>query len=466
MRRDPALDSGIGRGYNNLIELRKTRAFEMIYEILSELGSTTSRNEKIAILERNRDNELLQDVLLCALDPFINYFQKIIPAYKKAESPTLSLDEAIVELDRLAQRTLTGDAARSFLANLLSQLSEEDADVLKRIVRKDPRCGVQASTVNSVWGGLIPTYPVMLCREMDRKLLRSMIFPAIVQVKMDGMRVNAHVQPDGSVELRSRTGKEINLFNRFQGAFPGAGTAYVIDGELLVLNEKRTDYEPRKIGNGILNKAVRGTISEEEAARVVMVAWDYITNDEFRGVSETHVPYKERLAQLKSVIPATPKEPVRVVDTFIAQNLNEVEILFRTMLEHGEEGVIVKSMDGVWVDGRPRYQVKMKAELECDLVVTGWDAGTGKFEGSLGSLLCESDDGKVIVSVGTGFDDETRQNIWANRDAILGKIVAVKYNARISSKDRTHNGVDSLFLPVFVEVRVDKTVADSQSKIK
>ena len=45
---------------------------------------------------------------------------------------------------------------------------------------------------------------------------------------------------------------------------------------------------------------------------------------------------------------------------------------------------------------------------------------------------------------------------------LLGKIVAVKYNARI----KNNRGDESLFLPIFVEIREDKDVADSSKLIK
>jgi hypothetical protein len=38
----------------------------------------------------------------------------------------------------------------------------------------------------------------------------------------------------------------------------------------------------------------------------------------------------------------------------------------------------------------------------------------------------------------------------------------VKYNTRIKNKQ----GEESLFLPIFVEIRDDKTVADSSKEIK
>ena len=100
--------------------------------------------------------------------------------------------------------------------------------------------------------------------------------------------------------------------------------------------------------------------------------------------------------------------------------------------------------------------------MECDLKIVGLEEGTGKYVGKLGALICESDDGVVKVSVGSGFNDAQRYNIWVDRNVILNKIVAVKYNARITNKQ----GEESLFLPIFVEVRDDKDVADASKDIK
>jgi hypothetical protein len=63
--------------------------------------------------------------------------------------------------------------------------------------------------------------------------------------------------------------------------------------------------------------------------------------------------------------------------------------------------------------------------------------------------------------VGTGFSDADRAGITA--DNSVGRIVSVKYNARITDKT---SSVASLFLPVFVEFRNDKSVADSSKDIK
>ena len=78
----------------------------------------------------------------------------------------------------------------------------------------------------------------------------------------------------------------------------------------------------------------------------------------------------------------------------------------------------------------------------------------------LGAIICESADGIIKVNVGSGFNDEHRKS-YKEKD-ILGKIVSIKYNARIKNK----SGEESLFLPVFVEIREDKDSADSSKEVK
>ena len=105
---------------------------------------------------------------------------------------------------------------------------------------------------------------------------------------------------------------------------------------------------------------------------------------------------------------------------------------------------------------------------DCDLEVVGWIEGKGKYVGMLGKLECKSSDGKIRVDVGSGdketkiLTDEFRAN--TKPEDIIGKIVTVKYNARI--KDKRRPEFDSLFLPGLVEIREDKTGADHSSTIK
>lgn len=424
----------------------------MVMSILNELASTSKRLEKEAILTREKDNQLLKRVVFLALDPFTQFYIRKIPAYKSKPICDVDLWEATDRLEMLSTRQATGNAAIQLLADLLTVLNQNDAAVIERIIQKDLKCGVSDSTANKIWPGLIHQYPCMLASQYDEKLVSKMKFPAMAQLKMDGMRFNAVVR-SGKCEFRSRSGKEINLLGCLEQEFVmmAGGRDLVFDGELVVDHEG--SLMDRQTGNGILNKAVKGTISKEEAKKVRATLWDVIPYGKFvEGVDKES--YFVRFQFLQSL--SHPKT-IRLVEHKIVANLEEAQVIFEKYLEAGQEGIILKNMNSPWEDKRAKHQIKFKGEMDCDLRVVGVQAGTGKYEGKVGALLCESEDGVIKVAVGSGFNDAQREE-----DYPIGSIIAVKYNARIKNKD----GEESLFLPIFQEVRLDKSKADSSKKIK
>ena len=276
-------------------------------------------------------------------------------------------------------------------------------------------------------------------------------FPCFAQTKMDGMR-GVIVKRDGRVVVFSRNGNTMTKLDKHFEAVLSSIDNIVLDGELTVVDSEGKLLD-RKTGNGILNKTVVETVSDEEVARVRFTAWDLIDVCDFdKGVDRrTGV---ERLSRLRA-IPANPL--FEVVQTFEIANLEEAQELFKEQLAKGEEGIILKNNDHPWEDKRSKQCVKMKEVIEMDLKITGFAEGTGKASGMTGAIQVENDDGSIKSNVGTGLDDATRIDIWARQEELIGTIVTVKCNGVISRK-----GADSksLFLPVFVELRLDKTESD------
>ena len=443
----------------------------MILSILQELEANPSRNFKIELLTKNKDNELLKEVCRLANDPFTQFYQRQIPAYINITQLPNDLEWALVELSMLSSRIVTGNAAKEHLSFVLSNISENDAKVIERIIQKDLKCGVSTSTTNKVWKNLIPEFPCMLCSPFEQKLVDKIKFPAIVQKKEDGMRFNAIVKFDddfyGTVEFRSRNGKEITLLGSLEEEFIDLADHKdtVFDGELLVYDTMETDSKgnicDRQTGNGILNKAVKGTISKQEADRVVATLWDQIPYEDFIA-GKCDQPYSYRFRQLKNLIYKLSKFKLRkldLVETFEVDSLEQTQRIFQNYLDDGDEGIILKDPNSLWENKRSKGQIKFKAELDCDLKVVSVIGGTGKYIDAIGSLYCESADGVVKVYVGSGLTDEQR---YAPPSDYYGKIIAVKYNARITNVQ----GEESLFLPIFLEVRNDKETADMSNKIK
>ena len=428
-------------------------------EFFNHLASDAGRNFKIAELEKHKSNDLLQTVIILALDPFTQFYIRKIPKYTRGVH-TIPLVQSCKQLKKLASREYTGNAAIDMLTSLLESSTPDDAKVLERIIQKDLKCGVSISTVNKVWPELIHDYPCMLCSASDEKLISKFEFPAIVQLKMDGMRFNAIVK-NGKVEYRSRNGKEIHGIQHLDQDFIvlSGSKNCVFDGELVV-NDKGIILD-RQTGNGILNKAVKGTISDLESHKIRATVWDVIDYEDFT-VGYSGVPYRERFERIASSLRS---DAVHLVEHQMVESITEAREVFDSYLAQGEEGIILKNGNAVWENKRVKHQLKFKGELECDLQIVDVQEGTGKYVGMLGAIVCQSgsDDGKTVtVSVGSGFSDDHRINLWNIRNELLGKIVALKYNSRIKNKQ----GGDSLFLPIFLEIREDKTDADNYKEIK
>jgi ATP-dependent DNA ligase len=438
-----------------------------IYSIFEQLASDNSRLAKEAILIKNKSNGTLQRVFYLALDPFQQFYIRKIPEYTISNT-SITLDEALDQLDALNKRLVTGHAGIKHLTTILESLTEKDAKIIERIIAKDLRCGVSEATANKIWPKLISTYPVMLASGYDQKLVDKISFPAYVQLKLDGMRFNAIVRGQ-TVEFRSRNGREIIIPNKtFAVPFIKMAEHYkqdmVFDGELLIADFAGKPVN-RQTGNGILSKAIKGTMSETEALQVRATLWDSISYNSFKLGIDIE-PYNIRMAKLSNAMSDMKHsnsqfgQYVDMVWTKEVTELSSAKTIFETFLAQGQEGTILKSKTGIWEDKRSKEQIKFKGELECELRVIDWEEGTGKNKGRLGALVCESEDGVIRVNVGSGYSDEQRD---AYTKQVIGKVITVKYNARI--KERSGN-TESLFLPVFIELREDKDIADMANKIK
>lgn len=433
-----------------------------VLNILELLASSPKRNDKLEILNQHSGNDLLTKCFYYALNPHYTYNIKAIPPYVASEQPQLTLDDSFHVLDSLRNREFTGNNAINLVSETLSMLSKDDAVVFQRILSRDLRCGVSRSTINKVHAKLVPTYPCLLGEPFSLKVLNSnFTAPYIAQLKSDGCRANVFVYDNGKVEVKGRSGKSIMFSDMFAEEFVKLkskfNTSMVFDGELVVVD---ADEKPisRKKGNGIINKAIRGTISDEELSSIRIKLWDMIPYDRFIEC-KFNMPYSERLHLLTVAIDSCPSHIYELIETKTVNDIDEAQEYFKTMLSIGEEGIMLKDRSHIWEDKRSKKVLKFKADRECELRVTKWIEGTGKYTGMLGCLQCESEDGLISVSVGSGFDDKQRATI---KDDIVGSIVTVRFNEVIESKTTK---IHSLFLPRLVEIRSDKDVADSSSTI-
>lgn len=427
-------------------------------QIIKQIASDPSTNAKKAILQKNSSNEILKQCFYYAYNPRFNYWIKADGLATEVGSNKVNLD-TFKKLDFLIAREVTGNTARSFMTQYLNTLTKEDQELVINIMNHDLRCGASDTLAMKVWENLVPEYPVMLASKMDAKAIKYLTpfekkpDAFVVQTKMDGGRLLTKIDSDGNVVYMSRNGSALDLFGVFDedlSKFKGQ----VLDGELIV---KTTDGRPdRKTGNGFYTKAVRGTLSKEESDKFTYVIWDIVPEEEYLAGLGTE-SYTTRFSKLESV---KFSKKVELVESKVAQTIDECLMFYQAMRDRGEEGAVIKVAESVWEDARSKNMVKLKAINDIDAVCVGVEPGQGKYAGMIGALLCEDSTGELKFSVGTGLKDDDRKK---DPSFYINSIIECTYNEIITAKGRS---TKSLFLPVYKQVRLDKKVANSLKELK
>ena len=132
----------------------------------------------------------------------------------------------------------------------------------------------------------------------------------------------------------------------------------------------------------------------------------------------------------------------------------QLDLLLDKITDAGGEGVMLRRPKAPYYHSsgsgdRKNYLLKYKKTKTCDLRIIGWNEGKGKYEGMIGSFICEDDDHTVRVNV-AGIDDDTRAS---NPDLWIGKIIEVAYFDDSQSKTKT---TASLQHARYKRVRTDK----------
>jgi ATP-dependent DNA ligase len=115
---------------------------------------------------------------------------------------------------------------------------------------------------------------------------------------------------------------------------------------------------------------------------------------------------------------------------------------------------MVKDPDDPYRTKRTDGWLKIKPSVTFDLEIVGVEIGTPgtKFANTMGNLICRGvDQGKIIeTSVGSGFSEELREEIWNHRDKIVGRIVEIKCDVLTQNRN-SHSW--SMRFPVFMQFR-------------
>lgn len=414
-------------------------------------------NEKLDILMSQKSNEYLKEVCRLAYSPTVQFYIKKVPdGWQHTNIMNSSWDNIFWSMGELSSRKYTGNSAIEFLTTTLSCIDCEMAEVVYRVIQKDLKCGIGASTINKVWKNLIVKPPRQGACSMNEKSLKKMekIKNLAIELKSDGSYA-ASVCGE-TTTMMSRNGNPLEINSLQEHLSSGAFDGFALEGELI--------YDPTKAareeGNGHITRIVKGSATQEHLDNVYYQVWDCIDTSYYEPKGEYPFTNSERRELLEIMVAEyndwCVEKGVRNRILLIPRKENvsvgEAFEIFEEYVRNAMEGAIVKDMDSTWKDnGKPTYCIKLKRKEPCDLKVVGtYPAEVGsKYEDLLGGLHCESACGRIKVNVGSGFSDEEREDYLNNPPPVI----EVEYDS-ITQDKRSRQ--QSLFLPIYKRPRYDK----------
>lgn len=331
-------------------------------------------------------------------------------------------------------------------------------DFLIRVFTKNLPLGVEAATVNKIFGKtVIPVWEVQQGYPIDKVKLKPGIWFSLSR-KMNGNRGTFY-----RGKFISRQGQEFTGLDHIKNDIiqelgdKSLINKFVYDGELVYRNDEGlSDGEAFRIGTGILN-------SDTDKSKIKFVVFDLIPTDEFEnGKSDVPdeygyyaTPYVIRRGWLE--------ELAEIIEEYELKNIEAVPLVYEGndqsviprwldyAVEHGWEGLVLNT-DVPYKRSRHTGCLKIKRFYTVDLRITAVEEGQNRLAGTMGALVVDYKGNELRV--GSGFDDAIRAAVWANPDDYIGRIIEVKYKETTTDKK---TGIESLQFPVFVRFRDDKS---------
>lgn len=331
-------------------------------------------------------------------------------------------------------------------------------DFLVRVFTKNLPLGVEAATVNKIFGKVvIPVWEVQQGYPIDKVKLKLGTWFSLSR-KMNGVRGTLY-----RGKFISRQGQEFTGLDHIKNDIIkeiGDETLideYVYDGELVYRNDEGlSDGEAFRVGTGILN-------SDGDKSQIKFIVFDLIPTDEFDNGKGSIpyedgsyvTPYKLRRKWLEGLAFTIYQEKLQNIEVvpmvYEGTDQSVIPQWLDYAVENGWEGLMLNT-SVPYKRARHTGCLKIKRFYTVDLRITGIEEGQNRLAGTVGALVVDYKGNELRI--GSGFDDATRAAVWANPNDYIGKIVECRYKEVTQDKK---TGIESLQFPTFVRFRDDKS---------
>ncbi len=262
----------------------------------------------------------------------------------------------------------------------------------------------------------------MLAKEYTKdmktpKALKDNVPPIgwLLSEKFDGYR--ARWIPEKRIFL-SRNQKEFIAPEWFKDAMPNVD----LDGELFAGREF-FQYM------GTVRKKVP---VDDEWKKIKYMVYDMPEEDNDFG---------ERIKKLEKVVKDNGSDIVVFAKQIVITSIPQMEKIYKTVLEKGGEGIMMKCPSSQYEDKRSNFMLKYKPSFDSEAVIVDYHMGNGKYDGVLGGFICKPllnyDTYSIIdpdenheFSI-SGMDDSIRESYKSTHP--VGTIITYEYSGKTDS---------------------------------
>ena len=217
----------------------------------------------------------------------------------------------------------------------------------------------------------------------------------LVSEKLDGVRARW----DGH-RLISRAGNIIPAPAWFTHAWP----KQALDGELW---SSRSNFDA-------ISAIIRRTPADDAQWRTLrFMAFD---------LPEDSGTFEQRLTAMRNLIHGSGNPHLAVIAQQRVTDTAALHAQLREVVAAGGEGLMLHHQDNYYLPGRSEGLLKLKLFEDAEARVVGYVPGKGKYDGMVGALQMQADDGRRF-RIGSGQSDAQRAHPPA-----IGSLVTYRYN--------------------------------------
>jgi len=296
--------------------------------------------------------------------------------------------------------------------------------------------------------------------------------PALLDRKLDGFRVQIH---KNNKEIKLFTRRLENVTNQFKEVL--AIIEKHVKSKTCILDSEFVGYDP-KTGKHMpfqnVSQRIRRKYDIETVAKKLPVEINVFDVLHYNGKDLINETQDKRRRILEKIIKEN-KNKIVLTEKLITGNEKEAMEFFKESLQSGNEGVMLKNLNGIYQPGRRvAGWVKFKSVLEpLDLVISKCYYGEGKRAGWLTSYTLACRSGNKLLELGkvsTGIKETGESFTYKQMTKLLkpliqkesGNIVMVNPKIVIEvayeeiQKSPTYSSGYALRFPKVLRLRSDK----------